>query len=62
MQRCFSVNAVGRNIFVSLATTNKVNQNIVTWIRVQIKVSVLQGILKEGEMKKKGILWYQKNG
>lgn len=28
--------AVDRNIFVSLATTNKVNQDIVTWVRVQI--------------------------
>lgn len=34
------MNVIGSNVLVSLATTNEVNQNTVTWILVQIKISV----------------------
>lgn len=40
VQRRFIINLIGSNVLVSLATTNEVNQNTVTWILVQIKISV----------------------
>ena len=39
VQRRFIMNLIGSNVLVSLATTNEVNQNTVTWILVQIKIS-----------------------
>ena len=41
------MNLIGSNVLVSLATTNEVNQNTVTWILVQIKISVARTVKKE---------------
>lgn len=40
------MNLIGSNVLVSLATTNEVNQNTVTWILVQIKISVARTVKK----------------
>ena len=47
VQRRFIMNLIGSNVLVSLATTNEVNQNTVTWILVQIKISVAHTVKKE---------------
>lgn len=47
VQRRFIMNLIGSNVLVSLATTNEVNQNTVTWILVQIKISVARTVKKE---------------